>query len=127
MKLQWRLILQVMERGRKFKLTINYNYFPFSSDYPFRNHLDEKFDELQKLRIRVSELESELGIKKGFNALKFEVDHLFAVGSPLGIFLMLREHSPLVKDRKGADSLLPSSVCKRIHNVHHPSDPVVRV
>ncbi|XP_019858671.1 PREDICTED: phospholipase DDHD1-like isoform X1 [Amphimedon queenslandica] len=94
------------------------------TDHPFKNESDEKFEELQKLRIRVAELESELGIKKDFNSLKFKVDHLFAVGSPLGIFLMLREHSPLVKGSKGADSLLPSAICKRIHNVHHPSDPV---
>ena len=94
-------------------------------DHPFKNKADEKFEELQKLRIRVAELESELGMKKGSNSLKFKVDHLFAVGSPLGIFLMLCEHSPLVKDSKGADSLLPSAICKRIHNVHHPSDPVV--
>ena len=98
---------------------------PFPPDHPFKNKADEKFKELQKLRIRVAELESELGIKKGSNSLKFKVDHLFAVGSPLGIFLMLREHSPLVKESKGADSLLPSAICKRIHNVHHPSDPVV--
>lgn len=97
----------------------------FPPDHSFKNESDEKFEELQKLRIRVAELESELGIKKGSNSLKFKVDHLFAVGSPLGMFLMLREHSPLVKESKGADSLLPSAMCKRIHNVHHPSDPVV--
>ena len=41
---------------------------------------------------------------------------------------MLREHERLIKkSHKSAESLLPSCVCSRIHNVHHPSDPVVSV
>lgn len=74
----------------------------------------------------MAELESRLGIAKEPKVLKFNVDHLFAVGSPLGIFILLREHAQLIKkDVKGADSFLPNCVCKRIHNLHHPSDPVV--
>ena len=55
-----------------------------------------------------------------------QVDHFFALGSPLGVFLAMREHETLVrKSYKGAASILPACVCKRIHNLHHPSDPVV--
>lgn len=89
-------------------------------------HIDENFDELQRLRRRVAELEGTLGIHQEPKVLNFNIDHFFAVGSPLGIFMILREHDKLVKkDFRGADSFLPSCVCKRIHNVHHPSDPVV--
>lgn len=81
------------------------------------------FEELQQAKLRVLELEEKLIKKK---MLDFQVDHLFAVGSPLGLFIMLKEHESIVKkDFKGANSLLPSCVCRRIHNVHHPSDPVV--
>jgi hypothetical protein len=55
-----------------------------------------------------------------------QVDHFFALGSPLGVFLAMREHETLVKKSyKGAASILPACVCKRIHNLNHPSDPVV--
>lgn len=81
------------------------------------------FEELDQARLKVLELEQKLIRKK---TLDFQVDHLFAVGSPLGLFIMLKEHESIVKkDFKGASSLLPSCVCRRIHNVHHPSDPVV--
>ena len=88
--------------------------------------LDNEFDELQRLRIRVAELESRLGASHTEEKiLKFNIDHFFAVGSPLGIFIMLREHGSHIKrDHKGAGSFLPSCVCRRIHNLHHPSDPV---
>ena len=55
-----------------------------------------------------------------------QLDHFFAVGSPLGVFIMMREHETLVKKgHKSACSLIPKSVCKKIHNLHHPSDPIV--
>ena len=55
-----------------------------------------------------------------------QLDHFFAVGSPLAVFIMMREHDMLVKrGHKSGASILPTCVCKRIHNVHHPSDPVV--
>ena len=55
-----------------------------------------------------------------------QVDHFFAVGSPLGLFIMMREQArSLMKGHQSASSFLPSSVCQRIYNLHHPSDPVV--
>ena len=92
-------------------------------DGPDEDYIEEQFTELQKARQRVAELEEKI-LKK--TTLKFSVNHFFAVGSPLGIFIMLKEHESLVKrDFKGADSLLPTALCCRIHNLHHPSDPVV--
>ncbi|XP_064389425.1 phospholipase DDHD1-like isoform X1 [Halichondria panicea] len=81
--------------------------------------------ELEKLRSRVTELETRLGERKGPQGLNFYVDHFFALGSPLAVFLMMREHEHLIRrSHMSAESLLPSCVCNRIHNVHHPSDPV---
>ena len=55
-----------------------------------------------------------------------QLDHLFILGSPLGMFLALRDvEEHVYRHHKSAQSLLPASVCKRIHNIHHPSDPVV--
>eukprot|EP00731_Ephydatia_muelleri_P020048 Em0012g873a len=57
--------------------------------------------------------------------LDFNVDHFFAVGSPLGVFILMREHESLVKrGHRSSASLVPAEVCRRIHNLHHPSDPV---
>lgn len=119
--------MEVDESGKERRHQTN--PFKVYVDYPqTRKPSDDEFDELQRLRLRVAELETKLGVVKESKVLKFNVDHLFAVGSPLGIFIMLREHGQLIKkDFKGADSFLPSCVCKRIHNVHHPSDPVVSV
>ena len=54
------------------------------------------------------------------------MEHFFAVGSPLGVFLAMRDLSKHVDaGHQSAKGLLPHSVCKRIHNIMHPSDPVV--
>lgn len=43
------------------------------------------------------------------------------------MFLALRDvEEHVYRHHKSAQSLLPASVCKRIHNIHHPSDPIVR-
>jgi phospholipase DDHD1 len=87
--------------------------------------MEKQLRELQHLRMKVAELEDQLNISGRSKALKFNVDHFFAVGSPLGIFLAIKEHQKIInKEGRGADSFLHSSVCQRIHNVHHPSDPV---
>jgi hypothetical protein len=80
--------------------------------------------ELDQLRQRVAELEAQLGLRKK-RGLCFTVDHFFAVGSPLPLFLVMKEHDCLIKKgHRGAASLLPTCICKRVHNVHHPSDPI---
>ncbi|CAI8058120.1 Phospholipase DDHD1 [Geodia barretti] len=80
--------------------------------------------ELARLKQRVAELESQLGMRKK-RGLKFTIDHFFAVGSPLPLFLVMREHDCLIKKgHRGAASLLPTCICKRVHNLHHPADPI---
>jgi len=45
------------------------------------------------------------------------------VGSPLAVFLTLRGLRP---QDDVEDHVLPKSVCKRLVNIYHPADPVVR-
>ncbi|XP_066990985.1 phospholipase DDHD1 [Anabrus simplex] len=49
--------------------------------------------------------------------LLFQIDNLFCLGSPLSVFLALRSRNP-------QNNILPSSLCRRLYNVFHPSDPV---
>ena len=54
------------------------------------------------------------------------MEHLFLFGSPLGMFILMREHESLVKrGHRSSASLVPTEICKRIHNIYHPSDPEV--
>lgn len=53
----------------------------------------------------------------------FKVENLFCVGSPLAVFLTLRGLRP---QDDVEDHVLPKSVCKRVLNIYHPADPVVR-
>lgn len=60
-------------------------------------------------------------------SLSLQVEHLFIVGSPLGLFIAMRDAEKHVDPHhRSAQSLLPYSVCKRIHNIYHPADAVVR-
>lgn len=55
-----------------------------------------------------------------------QIEHFFAFGSPTALFIAMKEYETLVsKSHRSAESFLPSCVCKRIHNVQHPSDPIV--
>ena len=51
------------------------------------------------------------------------MENLFCLGSPLAVFLALRGLRP---QDDVEDHVLPKSVCKRLLNVYHPADPVVR-
>ncbi|XP_049941476.1 phospholipase DDHD1-like isoform X1 [Schistocerca serialis cubense] len=53
----------------------------------------------------------------GKSALLFQIDNLFCLGSPLSVFLALRFREP-------EDHVLPPSLCRRLYNIFHPSDPV---
>ncbi|CAC5358178.1 DDHD1 [Mytilus coruscus] len=88
---------------------------------------DELLNELNEAKKRVSELETLLtGVHDKQNsansALKFKVENLFCVGSPLAVFLALRGVRPTPKGT--IDHILPQSVCKRLFNLYHPYDPV---
>ena len=47
---------------------------------------------------------------------------MFNIGSPLGVFLVMRG----IRPRDDIEQhIMPTSVCKRIFNIYDPSDPVV--
>ncbi|XP_043929501.1 phospholipase DDHD1 [Protopterus annectens] len=55
-------------------------------------------------------------------ALKFKVENFFCMGSPLAVFLALRGIRP--GNNCSQDHILPKTVCKRLFNIFHPTDPV---
>uniref|UniRef100_A0A672FK86 DDHD domain containing 1b n=1 Tax=Salarias fasciatus TaxID=181472 RepID=A0A672FK86_SALFA len=55
-------------------------------------------------------------------ALKFKVENFFCMGSPLAVFLALRGIRP--GNNRAQDHILPTSICKRLFNLFHPTDPV---
>ncbi|XP_046582420.1 phospholipase DDHD1-like [Haliotis rubra] len=84
-------------------------------------------EELEQARKRVSELEASLKSVherqvKAKQPLQFKLENLFCLGSPLAVFLALRGIRP--QGKGSHDHILPTSICKRLFNVYHPSDPV---
>ncbi|XP_047430229.1 phospholipase DDHD1b [Mugil cephalus] len=84
-------------------------------------------EELRLTRLRLRDLEDQFqGLQTSscvaMPALKFKVDNFFCMGSPLAVFLALRGTRP---GNNGAqDHILPTSICKRLFNIFHPTDPV---
>lgn len=54
----------------------------------------------------------------------FQVENFFCLGSPLGVFLALRGVRP--QGLGTHENILPKSLVKRLFNIYHPTDPVVR-
>ncbi|CAL8301153.1 unnamed protein product [Boreogadus saida] len=84
-------------------------------------------EQLQSTRTRLRELEGRLGGLEASKpsaapALKFKVENLFCMGSPLAVFLALRGIRPGSSVQQ--DHILPTSICRRLFNVFHPTDPV---
>lgn len=52
-----------------------------------------------------------------------QVENFFCMGSPLAVFLALRGIRPGTSCHQ--DHILPTSICGRLFNVFHPTDPVV--
>ncbi|KAK2891931.1 phospholipase DDHD1 isoform X2 [Channa argus] len=85
---------------------------------------------LEQLRItrnRLRELENHLLTLEATKpsappALKFKVENFFCMGSPLAVFLALRGIRPGTSCHQ--DHILPTSICSRLFNVFHPTDPV---
>lgn len=50
------------------------------------------------------------------------LENLFCLGSPLGVYLVLRGIRP--GPFQTQDSILPRKICRRIFNIYHPADPV---
>ncbi|XP_028250659.1 phospholipase DDHD1 isoform X2 [Parambassis ranga] len=84
-------------------------------------------DQLRHTRNRLRELENQLVTLEASKpsappALKFKVENFFCMGSPLAVFLALRGIRPGTSCQQ--DHILPTSICSRLFNVFHPTDPV---
>ncbi|KAF3849472.1 hypothetical protein F7725_019191 [Dissostichus mawsoni] len=86
-------------------------------------HLQEQ---LRLTRLRLRDLEDQFqGLRTSSSAvpeLKFKVENFFCMGSPLAVFLALRGIRP--GNSCVQDHILPTSICKRLFNIFHPTDPV---
>uniref|UniRef100_A0A3B5QLE5 DDHD domain containing 1 n=1 Tax=Xiphophorus maculatus TaxID=8083 RepID=A0A3B5QLE5_XIPMA len=84
-------------------------------------------EELRLTKNRLRELENQLVKLEASNpsappALKFKVENFFCMGSPLAVFLALRGIRPGTSGHQ--NHILPTSICSRLFNVFHPTDPV---
>ncbi|XP_070698592.1 phospholipase DDHD1 [Pempheris klunzingeri] len=84
-------------------------------------------EQLRLTRTRLRELENHLLTLEASKpsappALKFKVENFFCMGSPLAVFLALRGIRPGASCHQ--DHILPTSICSRLFNVFHPTDPV---
>ncbi|XP_054653050.1 phospholipase DDHD1 isoform X1 [Dunckerocampus dactyliophorus] len=84
-------------------------------------------EQLRYTRNRLRELENQLLALEASKpsappALKFKVENFFCMGSPLAVFLALRGIRPGTSCHQ--DHILPTSICSRLFNVFHPTDPV---
>ncbi|XP_069563262.1 phospholipase DDHD1 isoform X2 [Brachyistius frenatus] len=84
-------------------------------------------EQLKHTRNRLRELENQLVTLEASKpsappALKFKVENFFCVGSPLAVFLALRGIRPGTSCHQ--NHILPTSICSRLFNVFHPTDPV---
>lgn len=93
------------------------------SSYEERHLLEE----VQLTRQRLHELRDQLhGLKESkpasFPTLKFKVENFFCMGCPLAVFLALRGIRPGNSGHQ--DHIMPKSICRRLFNIFHPTDPV---
>ncbi|TUW84580.1 Phospholipase DDHD1 [Bagarius yarrelli] len=82
-------------------------------------------EELQLTRMRLRDLQDQfqsLKSSRNFPALKFKVENFFCMGSPLAVFLALRGVRP--GSCRSQDHILSRSICSRLFNIFHPTDPV---
>ncbi|KAK0686618.1 DDHD1 Phospholipase, partial [Pygoscelis papua] len=84
-------------------------------------------EELYVTKQRLREIEERLhGLKASTVSkppvLKFKVENFFCMGSPLAVFLALRGIRP--GNSGSQDHILPRTICNRLLNIFHPTDPV---
>ncbi|XP_064367915.1 phospholipase DDHD1 isoform X2 [Dromaius novaehollandiae] len=84
-------------------------------------------EELYITKQRLREIEERLhGLKASTVSktpvLKFKVENFFCMGSPLAVFLALRGIRP--GNSGSQDHILPKTICNRLLNIFHPTDPV---
>uniref|UniRef100_A0A3B4T4T1 DDHD domain containing 1b n=1 Tax=Seriola dumerili TaxID=41447 RepID=A0A3B4T4T1_SERDU len=87
-------------------------------------HLQEQ---LRLTHLRLRDLEDQFqGLQTSscvaVPALRFKVENFFCMGSPLAVFLALRGIRP--GNNGVQDHILPTTICKRLFNIFHPTDPV---
>ncbi|XP_032883156.1 phospholipase DDHD1 isoform X2 [Amblyraja radiata] len=87
----------------------------------------ELLDDILKTKLRLKHLENQLlqvkaSVPPKLPALKFRVENFFCMGSPLAVFLALRGLRPQNSGQQ--DHILPKSICGRLYNIFHPTDPV---
>ncbi|ODV66968.1 DDHD-domain-containing protein [Hyphopichia burtonii NRRL Y-1933] len=62
------------------------------------------------------------------NTLSFEVENLFCVGSPVGVFKLLEQTNikakQLINEKDPNSKFCVSPECKNLYNIFHPCDPV---
>ncbi|NXM80905.1 DDHD1 Phospholipase, partial [Oenanthe oenanthe] len=84
-------------------------------------------EELYITKQRLKEIEERLHELKASTiskppVLKFKVENFFCMGSPLAVFLALRGIRP--GSSGSQDHILPRTICNRLLNIFHPTDPV---
>ncbi|XP_026147152.1 phospholipase DDHD1-like isoform X1 [Carassius auratus] len=84
-------------------------------------------EDLRNTCLRMRDLEDKLwrfqtSSSRPSPALKFKVENFFCMGSPLAVFLALRGVRPGTNGTQ--DHILPKSICQRLFNIFHPTDPV---
>ncbi|KTF90153.1 hypothetical protein cypCar_00011904 [Cyprinus carpio] len=84
-------------------------------------------EDVQLARRRLRDLQDQLqGLKASkpapFPTLQFKVENFFCMGSPLAVFLALRGIRP--GNTGDQDHIMPKSICRRLFNIFHPTDPV---
>ncbi|NWZ69441.1 DDHD1 Phospholipase, partial [Acrocephalus arundinaceus] len=91
--------------------------------YEEQRLLEELYITKQRLREieeRLHELKASIISKPP--VLKFKVENFFCMGSPLAVFLALRGIRPGTSGSQ--DHILPRTICNRLLNIFHPTDPV---
>lgn len=84
--------------------------------------------QLHEARLKVAKVEAQISgagkesvQENECYSLRFKVEHVFNIGSPLGVFLIMRG----IRPRDDVEQhILPASVCKRTFNIYDPADPV---
>jgi len=60
--------------------------------------------------------------------LDFEVEDLFCLGSPIGLFQMLKGKTVAGRDTlsrsRNSEAVVSSPKCRQLYNIFHPSDPI---
>ncbi|GFN82833.1 phospholipase ddhd1 [Plakobranchus ocellatus] len=98
-----------------------------SEEEQFASGNSELLSDVKEARAKVHELDDLMTSirqrqRQAVKSLPFIVENLFALGSPLSVFLALRGIRP--QGSGSQEHIVPSSLCKRLFNIFHPSDPV---